>query len=90
METWGIAQAKAQLSEVVHRAEKSGPQTISRSGRAVAVLVSMEEWQQIEQQRQLSPAPGIGSLAKILRSSPLRGSGLEIPRFKSRRREKLF
>ena len=90
METWGIAQAKAQFSEVVHRAEKSGPQTISRSGRTVAVLISMEHWEQIQQERQLSPTPGIGSLAKILRSSPLRGSGFEIPRFKSRRREQLF
>jgi prevent-host-death family protein len=90
MATWGIAQAKAQLSEVVHRAEKSGPQKISRSGREVAVLVSMEEWERIEQERQLSPAPGIGSLAVILRNSPLRGSDLEIPRFKSRKREKLF
>jgi prevent-host-death family protein len=90
METWGIAQAKAQLSEVVHRAEKSGPQKISRSGRTVAVLVSVEQWEQIQRERQLSPAPGIGSLAKIFRSSPLRGSGFEIPTFKSRRWERLF
>ena len=38
MATWGIAQAKAQLSEVIHEAERTGPQKLSRSGREVAVV----------------------------------------------------
>ena len=90
MRSWGIAEAKAQFSEVVHHAEKTGPQRISRSGRGVAVLVSAEEWERIESERALSPAPEIGSLARILRDSPLRGSGFKIPRSKSRAREGLF
>jgi prevent-host-death family protein len=86
MATWGIARAKAQLSEVVHQAERSGPQKITRSGREVAVVISLEEWTRIHHESaRASPPPGVGSLARILRDSPLRGSGFKIPKFKSRK-----
>jgi prevent-host-death family protein len=87
MATWGIAQAKAQLSELIHEAERTGPQMLSRSGRPVAVVVSLDEWKRVHQQPTLNPPPGVGSLAKILRESPLKGSGFKIPKFKSRQWE---
>jgi len=98
MATWGIAQAKARLSEVVHNAEKLGPQRISRSGREVAVVISIQELERL--QSRLSPEtappqpgalqPGVGALAEILKNSPLYGSGFEIPSFRGRDREDLF
>jgi prevent-host-death family protein len=86
MATWGIAQAKAQFSEVVHEAATSGPQKISRSGREVAVVVSIEEWQKLKP-ASASPEPGVGTLYGILMNSPLRNAGVEFPRIKGKLRK---
>jgi len=40
--TWTVAAAKAKLSEVIDLARSHGPQTITRKGRAVAVVVAAE------------------------------------------------
>jgi prevent-host-death family protein len=74
-ETWTVAQAKAKLSEVIERAETTGPQTITRNGRMTAVVVAAEEWER-KTRRQ-------GNLAEFFAASPLRGS-----RLKLRRRER--
>ena len=42
---WTVAKAKARLGELIELARTSGPQTITRSGRAIAVVVSPEEWE---------------------------------------------
>jgi prevent-host-death family protein len=63
---WTVASAKAQLSEVISRAQEA-PQTITRNGKASVVIVSVEEWQQ-KSSRQ-------GSLASFLMQSPLAGAG---------------
>jgi prevent-host-death family protein len=83
---WGIAQAKAQLSEVVEEARKSGPQKITKSGKEVAVGVSIEEWQRLQPPAN-APEPGVGSLYDILMNSPLLGSGVEFPRITGAWRE---
>jgi prevent-host-death family protein len=77
MRTWGLAQAKAQLSEIVHLAESDGPQVITRSGRDVAMLVSVAEWNKLKQATKPK-----GSLADFFLNSPLRGSGLKIRKMK--------
>ena len=41
---WTVAEAKAKFSEVLERAEKEGPQRITKHGRETAVVVSAEEW----------------------------------------------
>ena len=41
-----MAEAKAKFSEVVEQAQEKGPQQITKNGRPVAVLISMEEWKQ--------------------------------------------
>jgi len=71
-ETWTVAEAKAKLSEVISRAETTGPQTITRNGRKTAVVVAAEEWER-KTTRQ-------GNLAEFFASSPLRGSKLKIRR----------
>jgi prevent-host-death family protein len=71
-ETWTVAEAKAKLSEVINRAETTGPQTITRNGRKTAVVVAAEEWERKTTRH--------GNLAEFLAASPLRGSRLKIRR----------
>jgi len=75
---WTVAEAKARFSEVLDRAEKQGPQTVTRHGREAAVVVSAEEWDRKIRRR--------GNLAEFLAGSPLRGSGLKVTRRKDRPR----
>ena len=77
-DTWTLALAKARFSEVVDRAQ-AGPQTITRNGKRVAVIVSAEEWE-----RRTVRA---GTLAGFLAASPLRGAKLRLDRAKDRPRD---
>lgn len=85
MAAWGMATAKSKLSEVVHEAETTGPQTLTRSGRQVAVVVSMKQWKQM--QKATPAAPALESMADFLLRSPLRGSELKIERPKWKLRD---
>lgn len=78
-EAWPIATAKARLSELVDRVLSEGPQTITRNGRDVAVIVSVEEWERKTKRK--------GNLAEFFAASPLRDSGLRIERSKDEPRE---
>ena len=62
---WTVAKAKARLGELIELARTSGPQTITRSGRAIAVVVSPEEWKRKTRK---------SNLVEFLSASPLRGS----------------
>jgi prevent-host-death family protein len=75
MAQWAVAEAKAKFSEVIEKAQKKGPQEITKNGRPVAVVVSMEEWKS----EYGTDAPK-GSLAEFFQRSPLRGSGIKIGR----------
>lgn len=44
---WSIANAKSQLSEVVRRAGRQGPQTISVRGKDAAVLLSKADYDRL-------------------------------------------
>ncbi|HLK03656.1 MAG TPA: type II toxin-antitoxin system Phd/YefM family antitoxin [Candidatus Acidoferrum sp.] len=84
---WTVAEAKAKFSEVLERAEKEGPQRITKHGRETAVVVSAEEWDRQKAEPKTKPRE---SLAEFLARSPLRGSGLVIPpREKSSRKVEL-
>jgi prevent-host-death family protein len=72
--TWSVAKAKAKLSEVIARAESKGPQTVTRHGREVAVIVSPEEWERRTKRK--------GTIVDFFARSPLRGSGLVVTRVK--------
>ena len=76
--TWSVAEAKAKFSEVIEKAQSDGPQTITRSGRRAAVIVSAEEWERKTARK--------GNLAEFLLASPLRSSGVVIKRQRGRLR----
>ena len=44
---WQVQAAKARFSEMVERALKEGPQTVTRHGKAVAVLVPADEYRRM-------------------------------------------
>jgi prevent-host-death family protein len=67
---WQIQEAKARFSEMVQRAVNEGPQTVTRHGKVIVVLVSAEEYRRLR---------GRGkSLKGLLASAPL--AGIEITR----------
>lgn len=41
---WQLQEAKQRFSELVRKAESDGPQVVSRHGRDVVVVVSVEEF----------------------------------------------
>jgi prevent-host-death family protein len=75
-DTWTVAEAKNKFSEVIEKARREGPQTITRHGRSVVVVVDAEAWARTIRRE------ARGSFADFLLASPLRGSGLEAPRLK--------
>ncbi|MDQ3265695.1 MAG: type II toxin-antitoxin system Phd/YefM family antitoxin [Myxococcota bacterium] len=71
-EAWTVAEAKARFSEVIERALKEGPQTITRKGSKAVVVVSTEEWERKTRRAD--------NLAEFFANSPLRDSNLEVER----------
>lgn len=47
---WSVSEAKARLSEVLSRARR-GPQVIENRGQAVAVVISKQEFDRLQQLR---------------------------------------
>jgi prevent-host-death family protein len=78
-DTWTVAEAKAKFSEVIDRAESTGPQVITRSGRKTVVIVSADEWDRKTKR--------VGNLAEFFAESPLPGSRVNIKRSKERARK---
>ena len=71
-DAWAVADAKAQLSELIDRALAHGPQVITRKGREVVVVVAIAEWQRKTKRN--------GNLAEFFAASPLRGADVHIDR----------
>jgi len=67
---WQIQQAKARFSEMLERTLKEGPQTVTRHGKAVAVLVPLQEYRRLRGRAK--------SFKTLLASAPL--DGIEIRR----------
>lgn len=72
---WTLQDAKNRFSEVVEHALHGGPQTITRRGKATAVIVSVAVFRAL--------AGGKGDLVQFLQDSPMAGAELDT----SRRRE---
>lgn len=66
---WPLPFAKGRLSEVVEQAIKKGPQEITRQGKKVAVVLSMDDYRKMRGRKD--------SLADYFRNSPLRDLLLE-------------
>jgi prevent-host-death family protein len=72
MKQWQLQDAKNRLSEVITKACKGEPQVITRHGQPVAVVVSVEDFDNLRR-----PS---GSLYDFFRSSPLVGEALDLTR----------
>jgi antitoxin Phd len=46
--TWKVYDAKARFSELLDASLKEGPQVVTRRGVETAVLVSIDEWTQLQ------------------------------------------
>ena len=79
MATWALTEAKAKLSELIDLAERKEAQEITRHGKAVALIMSMDEARRLKQ----GTAPARGSMAEFFRKSPLRNSGIDLRRNQS-------
>ncbi len=45
--SWQLQEAKQRFSELVRRAEREGPQVVTRHGEEVVVVVPAEEWRRV-------------------------------------------
>lgn len=66
---WQLQEAKARFSALVQKAIDEGPQTVTRRGRDVVVVLSVEEFRRL-QKRQIN-------FKEFLASAPLEGVDLE-------------
>ncbi|MFI5350194.1 MAG: type II toxin-antitoxin system Phd/YefM family antitoxin [Elusimicrobiota bacterium] len=65
MSDWQIQTAKSRLSELIDDALRRGPQTITRRGKATAIVLSVADYKKLE--------AGRNSLSRFFAQSPLRG-----------------
>ena len=65
--SWSIGEARAQFGDLVDRVARDGPQRLTRNGAAVAMLVSLKDWQPHTQGSRFAPS--------VLRTRP---AGLEL------------
>ncbi|MCC2646927.1 MAG: Phd YefM [Rickettsiaceae bacterium] len=75
MKQWQFQEAKAKLSEVIKEAVKEGPQEITVRGKSTAIIISIDEYNNL-----VNPK---NSLIDFLQNSPLYGIELNIKRDKS-------
>ncbi len=58
MAGWQVQDAKARFSELLETTLKKGPQVVTKRGVEAAVLVSIEDWRGLQQERR----PGLNKL----------------------------
>lgn len=75
MSTWQLQEAKARLSEVIKKAAKEGPQSITVHGESTAVVISQGDYERLKHPR--------GSFVEFMRQSPLYGLELDLKREQS-------
>ena len=51
---WQLQDAKARFSELIEDSLQKGPQVVTRRGIDTAVVVSVEEWQKVNNERRPS------------------------------------
>jgi len=79
MTRWQLQEAKARLSELIKKAAKEGPQSITVHGEPTAVVLSNEEYERLKKPR--------GSFVEFMRRSPLYGVDLDLRREQTHTRE---
>lgn len=73
MRSWQLQEAKAQLSDLVRRCAREGPQEITVRSQPTAVLLSRRDHDRLRRSRN-------GSFVDFLRQSPLCGLDLPVAR----------
>jgi len=73
---WQIQEAKARFSEMVERTLREGPQTVTRHGKPVVVLVTADEYRRLR--------AGGKTFKALLASAPLEGIEIRRSREKAR------
>jgi prevent-host-death family protein len=76
---WQLQEAKNRFSEVVNKALAEGPQTVTRHGEEIVVIVSKAEYYRLLKSQT--------SLFEFFRQSPLVGVELDLERDKSMPRD---
>ncbi len=92
--TWAATQAKAKFSEVLNRAESTGPQLVKRRKQEFLVITREDFAERMagkpDFSNALAPDESVlakpQNLAEFFRNSPLRGSGIDLERVKLRPR----
>jgi antitoxin Phd len=79
MSTWQLQEAKARLSEVIKKATKEGPQSITVHGQPSVVVISNKEYRRLKHPKE--------SFVKFMRRSPLYGIELNLSREQTLTRE---
>ena len=71
---WQVQAARARFSELLERTIAEGPQIVTRRGVEMAVVVSIAQWETLQQtirpnlkELLLAPAPRVESLARARR-----------------------
>ncbi len=72
---WQLQEAKNRFSEVVNKAITEGPQTVTRHGEEIVVVLSKAEYNRLKKSQ--------GSLVDFFRQSPLVGVELDLERDQS-------
>ena len=73
---WQLQEAKARLSEVIDESIRRGPQTVTRHGRPVALVVGADDFRRLSRSGR--------DFKAFLRAAPIRG--LSLARSRERRR----
>ncbi len=72
MKIWQVQEAKARFSEVIKKATKEGPQTITVHGESTAVVLSTAEYERLKRPRQ--------NFVTFMRTSPMCGVDMKVTR----------
>ena len=72
---WQLQEAKNRFSEVVNKALEEGPQTVTRHGEEIVIVLSKAEYNRLVKSQT--------SLLEFFRQSPLVGIELELERDQS-------
>ena len=51
MASWQVQEAKTKLSKLIELANREGPQTITKHGKARAVVISVDEYQALRRSK---------------------------------------
>jgi antitoxin Phd len=79
MENWQIQKAKNHFSDLIRKAQEKGPQTITKQGKAEAVMLSMKDYRNLMKKQE--------TLTEFFQRSPMQGVKLDTERRKDASRE---